>query len=284
MFKRIISIIICLFLLIIPISVIAEENNISKSETKTNRQIKNKKEANTEEIKNSKKDTDKKEDKKIKKKHKQKNKKETNKKKRNKNKTEKDKYSNKNDSTYAYKQETRFFDPKKGTVLRYPLAKRATVTSRFGVCDSWHSTPHSGTDFAITAGTEVLAADSGVVVRASWYGGYGNCIDIKHNNGSLTRHAHLSEINVKVGEKVLRGQLIGKVGSTGRSSGPHLHFEFYPTGSGEGVDVLPYIDKFKEIKEYTYINTKLTFIDNSKEIITTLEDLKEDNIYFQLNV
>lgn len=84
---------------------------------------------------------------------------------------------------------------------------------------------HEGLDFAAAKGTDVYATGDGKVTVAGREAGYGNCIDIEHGYNYLTRYAHLSEILVKPGEEVKRGQLIGKVGSTGKSTGPHLHYE-----------------------------------------------------------
>ena len=84
---------------------------------------------------------------------------------------------------------------------------------------------HEGLDFAASKGTDVFATGDGKVVVAGREAGYGNCVDIEHGYNYLTRYAHLSEILVKPGEEVKRGQLIGKVGSTGKSTGPHLHYE-----------------------------------------------------------
>ena len=84
---------------------------------------------------------------------------------------------------------------------------------------------HYGVDLANATGTDVVAADGGVVTRAGMAGSYGNLIIIDHQNGTSTRYAHLSAFNVKAGDVVQKGQSIGKIGSTGRSTGPHLHFE-----------------------------------------------------------
>lgn len=84
---------------------------------------------------------------------------------------------------------------------------------------------HYGIDLANRTGTDVVAADGGVVTRVGMAGSYGNLIIIDHQNGTSTRYAHLSAFNVKVGDVVAQGQSIGKIGSTGRSTGPHLHFE-----------------------------------------------------------
>jgi len=90
--------------------------------------------------------------------------------------------------------------------------------------------PHHGTDFAAPIGTPVSAIGSGKVVFAGWKGGYGNCIDIRHNSQYQSRYGHLSKILVKAGDKVDQGQTIGKVGNTGVSTGPHLHFEMHVYG------------------------------------------------------
>ncbi len=84
---------------------------------------------------------------------------------------------------------------------------------------------HEGLDFAAKSGTAVYATGDGVVELAERKSGYGNCIDISHGYNYLTRYAHLSEILVESGQEVKRGDLIGKVGSTGKSTGPHLHYE-----------------------------------------------------------
>lgn len=85
---------------------------------------------------------------------------------------------------------------------------------------------HAGMDIDGERGDLVIAPGSGNVIKAAWSGGYGNMIEIDHGNGITTRYGHLSKIDVAVGDTVTRGQLIGYVGSTGRSTGPHLHFEF----------------------------------------------------------
>ena len=84
---------------------------------------------------------------------------------------------------------------------------------------------HAGLDFAAKNGTPVYATGDGSVEVAERKSGYGNCIDISHGYNYVTRYAHLSEILVKPGQQIKRGELIGKVGSTGKSTGPHLHYE-----------------------------------------------------------
>ena len=86
---------------------------------------------------------------------------------------------------------------------------------------------HQGTDFAARRGTPIMASGSGTVERASWFGAYGKYVRIRHNSTYKTAYAHLSKFgrNIKAGRKVKQGQIIGYVGSTGRSTGPHLHYE-----------------------------------------------------------
>ncbi len=92
---------------------------------------------------------------------------------------------------------------------------------------------HQGIDIAAPIGTPILAAASGVVEYSSWNdGGYGNMIDIRHSDGTITRYAHMNALYVKAGQTVSQGQTIGEMGSTGFSTGPHLHFEIRPNGGG----------------------------------------------------
>jgi murein DD-endopeptidase MepM/ murein hydrolase activator NlpD len=84
---------------------------------------------------------------------------------------------------------------------------------------------HSGLDFKGPIGTPILAAAAGVVSFAGVQSGYGNCVEITHSNGLVTRYAHLSGFTVSLGQKVQRGVQIARMGSTGRSTGSHLHFE-----------------------------------------------------------
>jgi len=84
---------------------------------------------------------------------------------------------------------------------------------------------HAGMDIDGERGDQVMAPANGTIIKAGWQGGYGNMIEIEHGNGLTTRYGHLSKIEVQVGDPVSRGQLIGLIGSTGRSTGPHLHYE-----------------------------------------------------------
>ena len=92
---------------------------------------------------------------------------------------------------------------------------------------------HHGVDYAAPTGTPILASASGTVLiaRGGWNGGYGNYVVIKHDNGTKTLYAHMSKIGTSAGARVSQGSVIGYVGNTGRSTGPHLHFETIGTGS-----------------------------------------------------
>ena len=111
-------------------------------------------------------------------------------------------------------------------ILNWPMSGK--ITSPYGTRSSGF---HSGIDIGGKIGRGVYAAAGGKVVLSSWYYAYGNCILIDHGNGMKTRYAHLSAYKVKVGDTVERGQLIGLCGNTGRSTGPHLHFEVIVNGS-----------------------------------------------------
>ncbi|NYT79673.1 M23 family metallopeptidase [Alcaligenaceae bacterium] len=89
---------------------------------------------------------------------------------------------------------------------------------------------HEGLDFAAPRGTPIHAASGGVVTEARYVSGYGKLVEINHGNGVVTRYAHASSVNVKQGDLVEKGQMIARVGSTGRSTGPHLHFEVRMAG------------------------------------------------------
>lgn len=117
-------------------------------------------------------------------------------------------------------------------VMAYP--SDASTSSPFG----WRVHPilgyrrfHAGLDFAASYGSKIRAADSGRVIFAGWYGGYGRAVIIDHGNGITTLYGHTSELYVSEGQAVERGQAIAAVGSTGFSTGPHLHFEVRRNGT-----------------------------------------------------
>ncbi|RVU22822.1 LysM peptidoglycan-binding domain-containing protein [Streptomyces antnestii] len=119
----------------------------------------------------------------------------------------------------------------------------APVTARIGTPyhatgSSWSKGYHTGVDFAVSTGTTVRAVAAGHVVSAGWGGSYGYEVVIRHADGKYTQYGHLSALSVKAGQRVVAGQRIARSGSTGNSTGPHLHFEVR-TGPGFGSDIDP---------------------------------------------
>nr|WP_255807469.1 M23 family metallopeptidase [Cohnella mopanensis] len=130
----------------------------------------------------------------------------------------------------------------KGGKLGMPLKAEYRMSSPFGYRIhpiTGKKKLHAGMDMAAPKGTQVYAAETGVVTVAQTVSGYGNCIIIDHGGGLLTLYGHLSAIQVKTGETVKRGEKIGLVGSTGQSTGNHLHFEVRK--NGDPVDPVPYL-------------------------------------------
>jgi len=120
-----------------------------------------------------------------------------------------------------------------------------TVSSGFG----WRNPPlegaselHQGIDIANNIGTPVVATADGTIVKSGWSGGYGNIVQIDHGNGIETIYGHNSQIVVSVGQSVKKGQLISYIGSTGTSTGPHVHYEVREKGSA--VDPLKYMVRY----------------------------------------
>ncbi|MDG9693930.1 M23 family metallopeptidase [Streptomyces mutabilis] len=125
--------------------------------------------------------------------------------------------------------------------------KNYKLTASFAQNGGMWASKHSGQDFAVPIGTNVVATHGGTVVKAGGNGAgdgpaYGNAIVIKHGNGTYSQYAHLSKINVKIGQIVKTGQSIAKSGNTGNSSGPHLHFEIRTTPNyGSAVDPVSFL-------------------------------------------
>jgi len=114
--------------------------------------------------------------------------------------------------------------------------KNYKLSARFNQAGGMWKSTHSGQDFAVPSGTKVVAAHGGTVVKAGGNGAgdgpaYGNAVVIKHANGMYSQYAHLSRIDVRVGQVVATGQRIALSGNTGNSSGPHLHFEIRKTAN-----------------------------------------------------
>ena len=121
--------------------------------------------------------------------------------------------------------------------LRKPVAGELDVSSPFGVrVDPFlHvGAMHTGIDFRGDSGDAIHATAAGTVTVAGWSGGYGKMVEVDHGNGLATRYGHMSQISVEVGEKIHVGQVVGRMGSTGRSTGPHVHYE--TRVDGEAVD------------------------------------------------
>ncbi|MFC0211080.1 murein hydrolase activator EnvC family protein [Paenibacillus chartarius] len=132
-----------------------------------------------------------------------------------------------------------------GGKFAYPLEKQAPMTSDFGLrtdpINGQSNAGHTGIDLGVPKGTGILAAENGVVIVASWWSGYGNCVIIDHGGGVWTLYGHIRDggILVNKGDTVKRGQKIAEVGSTGRSTGNHLHFEVRV--NEKPVDPKPYL-------------------------------------------
>ena len=131
-----------------------------------------------------------------------------------------------------------------GGVMAWPIAKSGTyITSAYGVREhpiQGVIKQHTGIDIGNAGfGAPVIAAADGIVTMAGYYGGYGNCVIINHGNGISTLYGHGQKILTEVGKEVKKGDLILEVGSTGNSTGPHLHFEVRINGSC--VDPMPYL-------------------------------------------
>tara|TARA_E500000178_G_scaffold339655_1_gene381379 strand:+ start:294 stop:1601 length:1308 start_codon:yes stop_codon:yes gene_type:complete len=139
---------------------------------------------------------------------------------------------------FKYKNEEEYYDTK-GKSITKSLMKTpingARLSSSFGMRKHpilGYNKMHRGTDFAAPSGTPIMASGSGTVTRARWCGGGGNCVKIKHNSTYETIYAHMKSFarGIKEGRKVKQGQVIGYVGSTGLSTGPHLHYEVLVNG------------------------------------------------------
>lgn len=142
----------------------------------------------------------------------------------------------------------------KQQALKLPLANPAaghSISSGFGVRkDPLIGAPalHSGMDFRAPPGAPARATAGGTVTKAGWNGGYGRMVEIDHGNGFTTRYAHLSKVLVAPDQKVAAGDEIGEVGSSGRSTGPHLHYEI--RRDGDAIDPLRFIKVGKKLGQY----------------------------------
>ena len=142
-----------------------------------------------------------------------------------------------------------------------PVTSNRAMSSNFGmrmhpVLGGYRM--HKGVDLPASTGTPIHATADGVIGRADWFGGYGLCVEIEHGANLETRYGHMSRIAVAEGQHVHKGDVIGYVGSTGRSTGPHLHYEVRI--GGEAVNPVPYL----QIAEaQSGINTGVTLASNA---------------------
>lgn len=127
-----------------------------------------------------------------------------------------------------------------GGVMIWPVPSSTRITSPYGYRVLFGKKEfHTGIDIGAGYGNSILAATDGVVISSGTRGGYGNCVIIDHGGGIVTLYAHASSLLVKVGQQVKKGQIIAKIGSTGRSTGNHLHFEVRVNGNH--TDPMPYL-------------------------------------------
>tara|TARA_B100000586_G_scaffold79236_1_gene55759 strand:- start:1268 stop:2596 length:1329 start_codon:yes stop_codon:yes gene_type:complete len=188
------------------------------------------------------------------------------------------------------KNELYYFDKKKfeghydknGKSARKALMKTpingARLSSNYGMRKHpilGYNKMHRGTDFAATKGTPVMASGDGKIIRARWCGGGGKCVKIKHNSTYLTIYAHLSKFasGIKEGTRVKQGRIIGYVGSTGMSTGPHLHYEVVENGKKINSQKL----KLPSGKILTGKNRKLFEVNKIKTNVLKSEIIHEQN-------
>jgi len=184
---------------------------------------------------------------------------------------------------YNNNKEENIFDVKeydvKASSMTKPFDGNYPVTSPFGMREDPMNPGsrefHPGIDFGVPSGTPIKAAADGVVTVAGSYGGYGNAVMINHGNGTVTLYGHLSEIKVEEGKEVKQGDVIGLSGNTGRSTGPHLHFEIRE--NGQPVDPSLYIAGIKtfsggevyyiaELNRKMLLETAASFMENKENI------------------
>jgi murein DD-endopeptidase MepM/ murein hydrolase activator NlpD len=145
-------------------------------------------------------------------------------------------------------------DAMKKEARRYPIANPApgvSVSSGFGIRrDPLLGTPamHAGIDFRGAVGAPARATGKGTVVKAGWNGGYGRMVEIDHGDGFTTRYAHLSKVLVNVGDTVDVGDIVGKIGSSGRSTGPHLHYEV--RRDGDAIDPVRMLKAGRKVRAF----------------------------------
>ena len=200
-------------------------------------------------------------------------------------------FTNKGEDYHAFhyvdkKGNAEYYDSKgvsrKSAFLRSPLAFNARVTSSFNP-KRFHPIskkvrPHNGTDFGAPTGTPIRSVADGTVVYAGRNGGHGNFVKIVHQSPYKTSYSHLSKISVKKGQKVKQGQIIGKVGSTGASTGPHLHYQVWK--NNKFVDAMK--EKMPRMQKLSSSDLK-KFKSQKAVRIKNLEELRQIAISDQSN-
>ena len=145
-------------------------------------------------------------------------------------------------------------DRMKSEARRLPIANPLpghSISSTFGVRkDPLLGTlaMHSGMDFRAPMGSDACVTAAGIVISAGWKGGYGRMVEVQHAGGFTTRYGHLSKILVKQGQKLSAGDIVGKVGSSGRSTGPHLHYEV--RRNGDALNPVRFLKAGKKVSQY----------------------------------
>jgi murein DD-endopeptidase MepM/ murein hydrolase activator NlpD len=129
--------------------------------------------------------------------------------------------------------------PKTASYGKYIWPAEGIISSGFGHRTGYGSSNHQGIDIAGSYGSDIVAADGGLVIRSGWYSGYGQIIEIQHDNGDITYYGHCSKLLVEEGERVYQGQSIAQMGSTGDSNGVHCHFEIRK--DGDPVNPIKYL-------------------------------------------
>jgi hypothetical protein len=157
-----------------------------------------------------------------------------------------------------------------------PLSGSKKISSDFGVRRDpfnglWSN--HLGVDYPANEGTPILAIESGTVIQSNYIGRYGNLVEIDHGNGFTSKYGHASQLLVNVGQQVQQGEVIALVGSTGYSTGPHLHFEIAEIGK-----VFSPINLLKHFDQHGEINHKLLKLPHARNESFKDNDYSEHNI------
>ena len=159
-----------------------------------------------------------------------------------------------------------------GNVFIPPLRGKLSISSAFGMRRhpiTGVYKQHTGVDLKTKDKDNIYAMMDGVITRASYYQGYGYCVDIQHKSGYSSRYAHMSKIDVRVGKRVTRGQVIGKVGMSGMASGPHLHLELARNNRRVNPFSVKMIPEEKKAKQYAP-KTFRAFKDRVKKLVANM--------------